>query len=159
MEVFKSKSHRGKSTGRPTGEISKMQALFNQIAPNYDLLNRLLSFGRDQFWRKSILSFLPQQDHLQVLDLATGTADLAIMMVKNSKQVMHVTGVDPAIEMLKIGLKKVRQANLEACIELQTGDAQQLNFPNNSFDVVTVAFGLRNIPAKQEALSEMKRVL
>ena len=136
-----------------------IDALFNQIAPSYDLLNRLLSFGQDQLWRKKVIYFLPKHSNLNILDLATGTADLALMMVKNSKQVTHVTGVDMATKMLEIGEKKIKQAGLEACIELQAGDAHNLKFQDNSFDAVTVAFGLRNMPGKQQALSEMRRVL
>ncbi|MEI6790777.1 MAG: bifunctional demethylmenaquinone methyltransferase/2-methoxy-6-polyprenyl-1,4-benzoquinol methylase UbiE [Myxococcaceae bacterium] len=136
-----------------------IQALFNKIAPRYDLLNRLLSFGQDQFWRKRIINFLPKQTDLNILDVATGTADLAIMILKNAKQVAHVTGIDLATNMLRIGQEKVDKAALGACIDLQTGDAHHLGFPDSLFDVVTVAFGLRNMPGKEQALSEMKRVL
>lgn len=136
-----------------------VHALFNQIAPRYDLLNRLLSFGQDQLWRKKVVTFLPQHSDLHVLDLATGTADLALILVRHSKRVVHVMGVDMAAEMLRLGQEKIEKAGLNACIDLQTGDAHHLAFKNNSFDVVTVAFGLRNMPRKEQALSEMMRVL
>lgn len=136
-----------------------VHALFNQIAPRYDLLNRLLSFGQDQLWRKRVIEFLPEGSDLRVLDLATGTADLALTMVRNSRQVTHVVGVDMAVEMLKIGQDKIEKAGFDACIQLQAGDAHHLGFADQSFDVVTVAFGLRNMPGKERALAEMMRVL
>ncbi|MEI6805880.1 MAG: bifunctional demethylmenaquinone methyltransferase/2-methoxy-6-polyprenyl-1,4-benzoquinol methylase UbiE [Myxococcaceae bacterium] len=136
-----------------------VHALFNQIAPRYDLLNRLLSFGQDQFWRRRVLDYLPERSDLKVLDLATGTADLALMMVQNSRQITSVTGVDMAIQMLCIGQDKVEKAGYSACVSLERGDAQHLVFQDNSFDVVTVAFGLRNMPQKDRAISEMLRVL
>lgn len=136
-----------------------VHALFNQIAPRYDLLNRLLSFGQDQFWRRKVVNFLPERSDLRVLDIATGTADLALMMVKNSRQVTSVIGVDMAVEMLKLGQDKIEKAGFDACIGLQAGDAHKLGFGDASFDVVTVAFGLRNMPDKKQALAEMMRVL
>lgn len=136
-----------------------VHALFNQIAPRYDLLNRLLSFGQDQFWRRKVINFLPERSDLRVLDLATGTADLALMMVQKSKQVASVTGVDMAVQMLRLGQDKVEKAGYSAAIHLQPGDAHNLAFGDCSFDVVTVAFGLRNMPRKEQAISEMMRVL
>ncbi len=136
-----------------------VHALFNQIAPRYDLLNRLLSFGQDQFWRRKVVDYLPERSDLRVLDIATGTADLALMMVQKSRQVTHVTGVDMAVQMLRLGQDKIEKAGFSACIELQPGDAHKLAFQDDSFDVVTVAFGLRNMPRRDQALSEMMRVL
>jgi demethylmenaquinone methyltransferase/2-methoxy-6-polyprenyl-1,4-benzoquinol methylase len=102
---------------------------------------------------------LPERSDLRVLDLATGTADLALMMVQKSKQVASVTGVDMATQMLRLGQDKVEKAGYSAAIHLQPGDAHNLAFGDNSFDVVTVAFGLRNMPRKEQAISEMMRVL
>lgn len=136
-----------------------VHALFNQIAPRYDLLNRLLSFGQDQFWRRKVVNFLPERSDLRVLDIATGTADLALIMVKSSRQVTSVIGVDIAVEMLKLGQDKIEKAGFDACIGLQPGDAHKLGFGDASFDVVTIAFGLRNMPGQSQALAEMMRVL
>lgn len=133
--------------------------LFNQIAHRYDLLNRLLSFGLDQSWRRKVLEFLPERQNLNALDVATGTADLAIMMAHHSRNVTNITGIDIATQMLRIGSNKVETAGFSGLIELQTGDAHTLAFAENTFDVVTVAFGLRNMPHRDKALSEMKRVL
>ena len=133
--------------------------IFNQIAPRYDFLNRLLSFGLDQSWRKHVVQFLPSKSNLQILDVATGTADLPILMLRKCQRVTWVTGIDKAVDMLQIGHHKIEDAALDACIDLQTGDAHHLPFSDNSFDAVTVAFGLRNMHNKPQALLEMMRVL
>lgn len=136
-----------------------VHALFNQIAPRYDLLNRLLSFGQDQLWRRQVVNYLPERSDLRVLDVATGTADLALMIIRQSRQITSITGIDMAIQMLRIGQEKVDKAGFSGCIQLQPGDAQRLAYSDACFDVVTVAFGLRNMPNKKQALSEMMRVL
>ncbi|MES2503834.1 MAG: bifunctional demethylmenaquinone methyltransferase/2-methoxy-6-polyprenyl-1,4-benzoquinol methylase UbiE [Myxococcota bacterium] len=136
-----------------------IHSLFNQIAHRYDLLNRMLSFGLDQVWRRKVITFVPQEPNLKVLDCATGTADLALMMAQQARNITQVVGVDIATDMLKIGREKVERAGFTGCVELQAGDAHHLAFADASFDLVTVAFGLRNMPGREQALSEMKRVL
>ncbi|MBL4819087.1 MAG: bifunctional demethylmenaquinone methyltransferase/2-methoxy-6-polyprenyl-1,4-benzoquinol methylase UbiE [Deltaproteobacteria bacterium] len=135
------------------------ERIFNQIAHRYDFLNRLLSLGLDQYWRKQAISFLPKSPNLKVLDIATGTADLALMMAQRHDHIERVVGVDIAKDMLQIGRRKVKEAGLCDKIHLDTGDALKLEFPNESFDAVTVAFGLRNMPNQAEAVREMRRVV
>jgi len=133
--------------------------MFNRIARRYDLLNRLLSLRQDVRWRKKLTEYLPDRENLFVLDLATGTADVLLSLFANSPRVSRGIGVDPAEEMLRIGQKKIQQQQLSDRIELRTGDAMQLPFPASTFDVVTIAFGIRNVPDVPAALSEMYRIL
>lgn len=132
-------------------------AMFDTIAPRYDLLNRINSFGLDRSWRRRTVDALQLLPGHRVLDLATGTADLAIQMVQALDLV--VVGVDPSAEMLAVGRTKVERGGLSAKVELETGDAQALRFPDGSFDRVTIAFGIRNVPDRKKALQEIHRVL
>jgi demethylmenaquinone methyltransferase/2-methoxy-6-polyprenyl-1,4-benzoquinol methylase len=133
-------------------------AMFDQIAHRYDLLNRVLSLGIDQRWRRRAVRALDLGGSpTRVLDLATGTADLALLIAREHPQV-HVTGLDPAERMLDVGRAKVRDAGLEDRVRLVTGDAESLPFPDDHFDGVTIAFGIRNVPDRTRALREMGRV-
>ncbi|MBH1989253.1 MAG: bifunctional demethylmenaquinone methyltransferase/2-methoxy-6-polyprenyl-1,4-benzoquinol methylase UbiE [Myxococcaceae bacterium] len=136
-----------------------VHALFNQIAPKYDLLNRLLSFGQDQLWRKKVASLLPESSNLHILDVATGTADLAIQFFSQNHPAAQVIGIDMAEQMLRFGQSKIERLGLSEQIHLEPGDAQNLRFEDHTFDVVTSAFGLRNMPNREQALAEMMRVL
>ncbi len=136
-----------------------VQSLFNRIAKRYDLLNRLLSFGQDVYWRIKVSSFVPKTPQLKVLDLATGTADLALFLVEKCSNISRVVGVDVAEQMLAIGNQKIKERGLSDQINLQQGDATQLTHSPNSFDVCTIAFGIRNMPDVSAALNEMYRVL
>ncbi len=133
--------------------------MFDAISRRYDFLNRILSFGQDLRWRREILKHLPPGKDLIVLDLATGTADVAITLVKENPKVRLVYGVDMAVEMLKLGSAKVEQLGLKDKIMLQTGDAQKLNFMDETFDALTISFGIRNVGDLRLALMEMHRVL
>jgi demethylmenaquinone methyltransferase / 2-methoxy-6-polyprenyl-1,4-benzoquinol methylase len=132
-------------------------AMFDGIAHRYDLVNRVISLGIDQSWRKKTVRSLELKPGARVLDLATGTADLAIMI---ARQHPHVTlvGVDPSAKMLEVGQKKLDAEQLAERIELAVGDAQGLNFPDRSFDGVSIAFGIRNVPDRLKGLKEMARV-
>lgn len=132
-------------------------AMFDGIAHRYDLVNRVISLGIDQSWRKKTVRSLELKPGARVLDLATGTADLAIMI---ARQHPHVTlvGVDPSPKMLEVGQKKLDAEQLAERIELAVGDAQALNFPDRSFDGVSIAFGIRNVPDRLKGLKEMARV-
>ena len=139
----------------PKSESWKM---FNSIAGRYDFLNRLLSLGQDIRWRRALRQFLPDYDKQTILDLATGTADVLITLSKDNLKVRQGYGVDPAIKMLEIGRQKIKAQHLEDRLMLQQGDAQALPFLDETFDCVTIAFGIRNIPDLRLSLLEMYRV-
>lgn len=130
-------------------------AMFDGIAARYDLLNRLLSLGLDRRWRRRAVAALPRHAGARVLDLATGTADVAIEVLRQNPDA-EVVGLDPAPEMLRIGADKAAAAGLS--IELGKGRAESLPFGDASFDGVTIAFGIRNVPDRDAALREMARV-
>ena len=139
----------------PKAESWKM---FNAISPRYDLLNRILSLGQDNGWRRQILRHLPPGKDLVVLDLATGTGDVAITLARENN-VRMVYGVDMAQEMLKVGQGKIERLGLKDKIMLQSGDAQKLNFMDDTFDAVTISFGIRNVGDLRLGLMEMYRIL
>lgn len=151
-----------KSTVTPyrTDESKKAQVerMFDKIAPKYDLLNRVLSLGIDVWWRKRALSYLKSGQPRDLLDVATGTADVALLAAKILKP-QRIIGIDIANLMLDIGRQKIRERGLDATIELRTGDSEKLEFGDASFDAVTVAFGVRNFENLERGLSEMLRVL
>ncbi len=132
-------------------------AMFDGIAHRYDLLNRLISLGIDQSWRRKTVKALSLGPGSRVLDLATGTADLALLVAR-SEPGAHVVGLDPSERMLEVGRKKVSREKFEDRIELVVGDAQKLPFPSRSFDGICMAFGIRNVPDRGAALREMNRV-
>jgi demethylmenaquinone methyltransferase/2-methoxy-6-polyprenyl-1,4-benzoquinol methylase len=132
-------------------------AMFDGIAARYDLVNRVISLGIDQSWRKKTVAALSLGPGHRVLDLATGTADLAIQVAQTEPSV-SVVGLDPSSKMLEVGRVKVTRAELDARVELVQGDAQALPFERHSFDSVCIAFGIRNVPDRGKALREMARV-
>ncbi|MBT5856637.1 bifunctional demethylmenaquinone methyltransferase/2-methoxy-6-polyprenyl-1,4-benzoquinol methylase UbiE [bacterium] len=132
--------------------------MFNEIAPRYDLVNRLMSFGMDQSWRRRMTSYLPKNQDMTVLDVATGTGDVAILMQRTA-DVSRVVGVDMAEKMLDQGRQKLKTLQLDQAIELLEGDATALPFPDGQFDAVSISFGIRNVESVPTALSEMARVL
>jgi demethylmenaquinone methyltransferase/2-methoxy-6-polyprenyl-1,4-benzoquinol methylase len=132
-------------------------AMFDGIAHRYDLVNRVISLGIDQSWRKKTVASLELRAGARVLDLATGTGDLAIMVARAHPDVT-VVGVDPSSKMLEVGQKKLVEGGLTERIELQVGDAQALQFPDRTFDGLCIAFGIRNVPDRLQGLREMARV-
>jgi demethylmenaquinone methyltransferase / 2-methoxy-6-polyprenyl-1,4-benzoquinol methylase len=132
--------------------------LFDQVAPTYDLLNRLLSFGIDSSWRHELLSYIPYGNDLSALDLATGTADVALTLA-TAPQIGHITGLDLSSEMLDRGRKKIEKQNLSHKICLELGDGVNIPAEDNSFDLITIAFGIRNFADPWKAIREMHRVL
>jgi demethylmenaquinone methyltransferase/2-methoxy-6-polyprenyl-1,4-benzoquinol methylase len=132
-------------------------AMFDGIAHRYDLVNRVISLGIDQSWRKKTVRALQLTPGARVLDLATGTGDLAIMIAGMHPEVTLV-GVDPSEKMLEVGQRKLVEGSLTERISLQVGDAQALQFPDRSFDGVCIAFGIRNVPDRLQGLREMARV-
>jgi demethylmenaquinone methyltransferase/2-methoxy-6-polyprenyl-1,4-benzoquinol methylase len=136
----------------------QVATMFNDIAGKYDFLNRFLSAGTDIGWRKKALKQLESIDAKKLLDVATGTADVAIMAAKQLK-LKKIIGIDISDGMLDVGRQKIVKANLQNTIELLNGDSEAINFPDNTFDAVTVAFGVRNFEDLEKGLSEIKRVL
>lgn len=137
---------------------SPIATMFDSIASKYDVLNHLLSLNIDKVWRRKAAIAVAKSHPKTILDLATGTADLAIALAKRNPQA-HIIGIDISEKMLDIGKEKVKLRNLESHIELRLGDAAALPFGDNSFDAVTVAFGVRNFEDLEKGLSEISRVL
>jgi demethylmenaquinone methyltransferase/2-methoxy-6-polyprenyl-1,4-benzoquinol methylase len=132
--------------------------MFNKIAFRYDFLNHFLSGGIDRGWRKKAIRELDAIKPKIILDVATGTADMPIMLM----QVLHpekIVGIDISVGMLELGKQKIAKLQLENQISLQTGDAEAIQFSDHSFDAVTVSFGVRNFQNLEKGLSEMRRVL
>jgi demethylmenaquinone methyltransferase/2-methoxy-6-polyprenyl-1,4-benzoquinol methylase len=136
----------------------QMAEMFDRIAGRYDVTNRVLSAGIDIKWRKKAILQLRKDMPRQILDVATGTCDMPIISYRLLKP-EKITGIDISEEMLKLGRKKVEKEGLTSIIELQTGDSETINFADNSFDAVTVAFGVRNFENLEGGLKEMFRVL
>jgi demethylmenaquinone methyltransferase / 2-methoxy-6-polyprenyl-1,4-benzoquinol methylase len=135
----------------------QVEVMFDNIAPRYDLLNRLMSLGVDVLWRKRVVRMLRSAPQGQILDMATGTADLAIML--SSLPGQKIIGADLSREMLNKGEEKITARQLNDRIELQKADAENLPFANNTFVACTVAFGVRNFQDLDKGLKEIYRVL
>ncbi|MCF8365464.1 MAG: bifunctional demethylmenaquinone methyltransferase/2-methoxy-6-polyprenyl-1,4-benzoquinol methylase UbiE [Bacteroidales bacterium] len=135
----------------------QVRDMFNSIAPKYDLLNHVLSAGIDILWRKKVIHIIKKYKHQTILDVATGTGDLAIAAAKLNPE--KIVGIDISGEMLKFQAIKLKKNNLENLIELKQGDGESLPFSDNTFDVAMVAFGVRNFENLQQGLAEMYRVL
>lgn len=142
-------------------KISKSTSwqMFDEISPRYDFLNHLLSFGLDILWRKRLACFLPDKPNLNVLDLATGTADVLISLFKRNKNVVSASGVDMADKMMDIGRAKIAKAGLANHITLHHGDAHRIPFEAQTCHAATIAFGIRNMEEPRQVLREMYRVL
>lgn len=132
--------------------------IFDEIAHTYDFLNHFLSFGIDLYWRKKFLKNLPEKDSITVLDLATGTGDVPIVLTTDSR-VKKVTGIDRSKEMVARGNFKIIKKKLSQKVNLEIGDGVDIPFPDNSFDLVTISFGIRNFPDPQKSLKNIYRVL
>lgn len=134
--------------------------MFDGIARRYDLLNRLISFGVDRSWRQQTVDALAFDDVTTprtVLDLATGTGDMAVTLTQRYPKV-SVVGVDPSTGMMEVGAAKVRAKGLASRISFEVGDSQALTFNAAAFDGITMAFGIRNVPDRAQALREFARV-
>ena len=131
--------------------------MFDNISARYDFLNHLLSLSIDKGWRKKVVKLVKAEKPQQVLDVATGTADLAIALEKSHPQ--HITGIDISNGMLEVGRKKVAKKGLTQLITLEQADSENLPFGDNHFDAITVAFGVRNFEDLEKGLQEMQRVL
>jgi demethylmenaquinone methyltransferase/2-methoxy-6-polyprenyl-1,4-benzoquinol methylase len=138
-------------------ETATVQSMFDSIAHRYDFLNHFLSFGVDFYWRRKSINLLKPLRPQRILDVATGTADFAVAALRLNPS--EVVGVDISEGMIKLGANKLRKKKLDGRIKLEVGNAEGLQFPDGSFDAVTVAFGVRNFENLERGLSEMHRVL
>jgi len=145
------------------GKKEQVANMFDRIALRYDFLNRFLSGGIDIYWRKKAIRELSRQQPAtpqpwSILDVATGTGDMAIMMTRYLPEA-RITGIDISEGMLELGQQKIARQQLTDRIRLQTGDSEAIHFPDNHFDAITVAFGVRNFGDLEKGLQEMRRVL
>ncbi len=131
--------------------------MFDNISPKYDFLNRLLSLGIDVIWRKKLVKIIRNQNPKKILDVATGTADLALEL--SNIPDTHIFGVDISAGMLKVGNEKIKKKNLTSRIELKLGDGEELPFEDNTFDAATISFGIRNFQDYPKGLRELHRVI
>jgi demethylmenaquinone methyltransferase / 2-methoxy-6-polyprenyl-1,4-benzoquinol methylase len=143
-----------------SGKAKKEQVaeMFDDIAGRYDMMNRMLSAGIDLSWRKKAIKQLKKENPQTILDVATGTADMAILESRLLKP-QKIVGIDISGQMLEQGRKKVEKEGVSQLIDLQLADSEAIKFPENSFDAVTVAFGVRNFEHLEDGLKEMLRVL
>jgi demethylmenaquinone methyltransferase/2-methoxy-6-polyprenyl-1,4-benzoquinol methylase len=140
------------------GKKEQVAKMFNTISENYDGLNRMISFGIDVKWRKKVVAIINKSEAKSLLDIATGTGDLAINYAKNTTATI-IKGLDISEGMLKVGKEKIAKERLSDRIEMILGDSENLPFENSSFDAITVAFGVRNFENLEKGLSEILRVL
>jgi len=136
----------------------QVEQMFDSIAHSYDLLNHLLSMGIDRSWRRKTIQALKDFSHDQILDIATGTGDFALLEAR-LLQPKKIIGADLSEGMMKVGAEKVQKAGLENVISFQKEDCMQMTFADNTFDAVTVAYGVRNYQDLDRGLREMLRVL
>ncbi len=154
--TFKKTKLKEKAGFKPVKK-NDIKAMFNHIARHYDLLNHLLSFGIDVYWRKKLIKLASVHQPKKIIDIATGTADLAIMAAKISPE--SIVGIDLAGDMLAIGEKKIRKKGLQNLIELKEQNAEAIDFPDQTFDLAMVAFGVRNFENLEKGLTEIGRVI
>ncbi|MET6991600.1 bifunctional demethylmenaquinone methyltransferase/2-methoxy-6-polyprenyl-1,4-benzoquinol methylase UbiE [Sediminicola arcticus] len=141
----------------PLGKKEQVTKMFDTISANYDGLNRVISFGIDIKWRKRVVAILKAKQPQNILDIATGTGDLAINLVETGAK--KIVGLDISKGMLEVGKKKINEKKLTNTIEMVVGDSEDLPFQENTFDAVTVAFGVRNFDNLEKGLAEIYRVL
>ncbi len=144
--------------GETEGKAEAVEDMFDAVAPRYDLLNRVLSVGIDQYWRSRAVRTLRDEQPRRVLDVATGTADLALK-IQRTLHPRETVGIDLSTEMLERGRKKLERNELSSRITLQKADAANLPFDDGSFDAAFVAFGVRNFEDLDAGLGEILRVL
>ena len=145
----------------PYGEGSKQEQIrrmFDKIAPSYDRLNHALSLGIDRRWRRTAVDALGKHKPQQILDIATGTGDFALLLAKRIKP-QHIVGADISEGMMAVGREKVKEEGLQNVISFQHEDCMQLSFPDGSYDAVTSSYGVRNFQNLDKGLQEMQRVL
>lgn len=139
------------------GKKEQVAKMFDTISKEYDGLNRVISFGIDVKWRKKVVKIIGDTNPNSILDIATGTGDLAINLVKTKAS--KIVGLDISEGMLNVGRKKIEKLNLNNTIKMVLGDSEKIPFEDNSFDAITVAFGVRNFENLEKGLTEIYRVL
>lgn len=139
------------------GKKDQVTQMFDNISGNYDVLNRVITFGMDIGWRKNVFKYIKSQKHDTILDIATGTGDMAIMYGKTGAQ--RIVGLDISSGMLQVAKDKIKDTELDSRIDFQVGDAENLPFKESAFDVASVTYGIRNFENLEKGLSEIKRVL
>jgi len=143
----------------PNKGINQIQAMFNAVAPRYDFLNRILSIGYDRYWRKIAVNQFGNISNKTFLDVATGTADIALEIAKRKPSALQVIGMDFSQSMLKLGSNKINENNLAKEIPLIPASAENIPLKDQIFDGAITAFGVRNFSDAQKGLLEMHRVL
>ncbi|MCH2034850.1 MAG: bifunctional demethylmenaquinone methyltransferase/2-methoxy-6-polyprenyl-1,4-benzoquinol methylase UbiE [Tenacibaculum sp.] len=139
------------------GKKEQVAQMFDTISKNYDGLNRVISLGIDVSWRKKVVKLVSENNPKQILDIATGTGDLAMMMAELNPD--RIIGLDISAGMLEVGKEKINKANLSDKIEMVVGDSENIPFEDNTFDAITVSFGVRNFENLDKGLQEIHRVL
>ena len=135
----------------------QVEQMFDNISKNYDGMNRVISFGIEQKWRRKLINIVKATHPKHILDVATGTGDLAIALADSKAE--KIIGLDISAGMLQVGKEKIHQKNLDQRIEMIQADSENLPYPDHSFDAITVAFGVRNFENLEKGLSEIYRVL
>lgn len=143
--------------GSTLNKKQQVEQMFDNISENYDGLNRVISFGIDVKWRKKVIQLVEAKNPHSVLDIATGTGDLAISLAKTGAK--EIIGLDISEGMLSVGRKKIAAEKLSERIKMVQADSEALPFEDNSFDAITVAFGVRNFETLEKGLAEIFRVL
>ena len=131
--------------------------MFDRIAKRYDRMNRIISLGLDRGWRSQLVEELRIPENGTVLDVATGTGDVALA-IASSGEGISVVGLDPSVGMLEVGREKVAQRDMHPRVRLDFGDAQEMPYENDAFDASCISFGIRNVPDREQGLREMVRV-
>jgi len=139
------------------GKKEQVATMFDTISTKYDGLNRVISFGIDVKWRKKVVAIVKKSQPKRVLDIATGTGDLAINLVETGAS--EIIGLDISAGMLEVGKQKIAKKQLDNTINMVLGDSENMPFEDNSFDAITVAFGVRNFETLEKGLAEILRVL
>jgi len=139
------------------GKKEQVAKMFDAISKNYDCLNRVISLGIDIKWRKKVVEIVGKNNPKQILDIATGTGDLALMMAELNPD--KIIGLDISEGMLAVGKEKIANVNLSEKIEMVVGDSEEMPFDDNTFDAITVSFGVRNFANLDKGIQEIARVL
>ena len=143
--------------GSQSSKKEQVTKMFDGISKQYDLLNRVISLGIDQSWRRKVVRLAGENKPQRIIDIATGTGDLAIALKTTAAE--EIIGLDISPGMLSVGAEKVKKLALDKQINMVLGDGEKLPYPDNYFDVATVAFGVRNFENLEQGLSEIFRVL
>jgi len=139
------------------GKKEQVAQMFDNISENYDGLNRIISMGIDVKWRNKVVALVAEKSPETILDIATGTGDLVILMAKTTAKT--IIGIDISAGMLEVGKRKIEKEHLTDRIEMVLGDSEKMLYPDNYFDAITVSFGIRNFETLEKGLAEIYRVL